>query len=42
MQFLKDYWLWILLPFVMVLGGLGILYWMSGGSSFSDFTYHVF
>jgi len=42
MQFLKEYWVWILVPFLLVIGGLTALYLMSGGSSFSDFTYNVF
>ena len=41
-KFFKEYWLWILIPFVLVIGGLGVLYFMSSGSTFSDFTYNVF
>jgi len=42
MAFLKEYWLWIVIPFVVAIGGLTVLYLLSGGGSFSDFTYNVF
>ena len=42
-EFIKEYWLWILLPFVLVVGGIGVLILLSGSSGdFSDFTYNVF
>ena len=40
--FLSEYWLWILVPFVLVIGGLLLLYVLSGGDSVSPFQYNVF
>jgi len=41
--FLKEYWLWILIPFVVVLGGLALLYfWAGGDQGSSPFQYNVF
>ena len=42
MEFLKEYWLWILIPFVVVIGGLIVLVLVSGGSTASEFVYPVF
>jgi hypothetical protein len=42
-DFLKENWLWILLPFVIVLGGLLLLMWTgSGEESVAPFQYNVF
>lgn len=41
-DFFKDYWLWILVPFLVVIGGIVALYWMSGSDSVSPFQYNVF
>jgi hypothetical protein len=41
LDFLKDYWLWILVPFVLVLGGLGLLV-VLGGEGLGQFSYNIF
>lgn len=41
-DFLKEYWLWIVVPFVVVVGGILVLFWMSGGDHASPFVYNVF
>ena len=41
-DFLAEFWLWIVIPFVLVIGGLVVLYLMSGGDSSSPFVYNVF
>jgi hypothetical protein len=42
-DFFKEFWLWILIPFVLVIGGLLALYLMAGGSDASSpFVYNVF
>ena len=41
-KFFREYWLWILLPFVIVFGGLAALYFLAGGESTNDFVYPVF
>jgi len=41
-EFIKEYWLWILVPFVVVIGGIVALYMMSDGDSVSPFQYNVF
>ena len=40
--FLREYWLWILIPFAIVLGGLALLVFLSGGDGVSAFQYNVF
>ncbi len=43
MQFLRENWLWFVLPFVVVLAGIAILLWMSTGEeSAAQFQYNVF
>ena len=42
MEFLREYWAWILLPFVLVLGALAALYVTSAGGSAPDFVYIPF
>jgi hypothetical protein len=42
-DFLAEFWLWIVIPFALVLGGLAFLYfWSGGGEGSSPFTYNVF
>ncbi|MEX1024957.1 MAG: hypothetical protein WD226_07755 [Planctomycetota bacterium] len=41
-QFFQEFWLWILVPFVVVLGGLGVLMLMVGEGSLNDFVYSIF
>jgi hypothetical protein len=41
-EFLKEYWLWIVIPFVLVLGGLALLVWLWGGQEASPFTYQIY
>ena len=40
--FIKEFWLWILIPFVLVIGGLIVLYLLTGGEEASPFQYNVF
>ena len=40
--FLKESWLWILIPFVLVIGGLFALYLLTGGEEASPFQYNVY
>ena len=42
MDFIKEFWLWMLIPFVLVLAGLGILFLATSGGDGSPFTYDVF
>ena len=40
--FLKEYWLWILVPFLIVVGGIGLLWFVGAGASDAgDFIYNV-
>ena len=41
-EFIKEYWLWILIPFLLVTLAVTGIWVMSGGENFSDFTYNVF
>ena len=41
-DFFKEYWLWIVLPFALVLGGLAVLYFMANDGGTNDFIYNVF
>jgi len=42
-EFFAEFWLWIVIPFVLVLGGLLFLYfWAGAGDGTSPFTYNVF
>lgn len=43
-NFLQEYWLWILIPFLLVLGGLAVLVFaLNGeGEGNGDFVYNVF
>jgi len=40
-DFLEEYWLWILIPFVVV-GGIAALLLVSGGGGASMFDYNIF
>jgi hypothetical protein len=41
--FLKEYWLWIVIPFVVVVGGLMLLFFlMSGDEGASPFVYNIY
>ena len=40
-NFLKEYWLWILIPFVVVIGALIALYFLAGGDAVSPFQYKI-
>lgn len=43
MNFLKEYWLWILVPMLLILAALAVLLLMAGGDdSASPFQYNVF
>ena len=42
-SFLKEYWLWIVIPFVLAIGGILALYFlMSGEEGASPFTYTIY
>jgi hypothetical protein len=42
-NFLKEYWAWIVVPFVLVIGGLLVLFWVLGsGDGQNPFVYNVF
>ena len=43
MNFLREYWAWITLPFVIVMGILVLFLWMSAGNDQpGGFVYHLF
>ena len=42
MAFLKEYWLWIVVPFVLVIGGLFLFVTMMDSDPVSPFQYNVF
>lgn len=43
-NFLKEYWLWILIPFLLVVGGLAVLTFAlgDGDGGGGDFVYPMF
>ena len=41
-DFFKEYWLWILVPFAVVLGAIAVLYFLADGSGSGDFVYNIF
>jgi len=42
-KFLKEYALWILIPFVLVLGLVAFMaFWDTGSDSVTPFTYEIF
>ena len=41
--FLKEYWLWIVVPFALVIGGLAIACWfMMSDEGASPFVYNIY
>ena len=41
-DFLAEYWLWMAVPFLLVVGGLVFLYfWADAGDSTSPFVYDI-
>ena len=42
LAFLRENWLWMLLPFALVLLGVGILFYLAAGGESSPFTYDVY
>jgi hypothetical protein len=40
-EFLREYWPWIVVPFVLVVGGLLLLAWLWAGEDASPFVYNV-
>ena len=41
-DFLAEFWLWILIPAVLIGAGVVFLLYLSGGDSSSPFVYNVF
>ena len=41
-EFLKEYWLWIVVPIVLVLGALALVFFLSADDGASPFQYNVF
>lgn len=42
-NFLRENWLWIVTPLVLVLGGLAFMVWFMGGDDTSaPFIYNIF
>jgi hypothetical protein len=41
-EFLQEFWLWIAVPFLLVIGALVVLYFMSTGDGPTPFVYNVF
>jgi hypothetical protein len=42
MGFLKEYWLWIVVPFVLVIGAILVFMLMTESDPVSPFQYNVF
>jgi hypothetical protein len=43
MNFLREYWLWIVIPFGIVIGAILLfLWWGNGSDAVSEFQYSVF
>jgi hypothetical protein len=40
-DFLKEYWLWIAVPFVLVIGGLFLAWFLMSDDSASPFVYNI-
>ena len=40
-SFLKEYWPWIVIPFVLVVGGLTLLYFLMDDGGASPFVYNI-
>ena len=41
-EFLKEYWLWIVIPFVLVVGGLALAWLMMGDEGATPFVYNIY
>lgn len=41
-DFLKEFWLWILIPFVLMVGVLLAVLFFAGGEGSNPFKYNVF
>ncbi len=41
-EFLQEFWLWITVPFLLVVVGLFLLWFVSKGDGPTPFTYNVF
>ena len=42
-NFLREFWLWIVIPFALVIAGLLALWWIAGsGDGASPFQYNIF
>ncbi len=41
-NFLREFWLWIVIPFALVIGLLILLFALSGGDGSSPFVYNIF
>ncbi|MEW6071442.1 MAG: hypothetical protein AB1726_02460 [Planctomycetota bacterium] len=41
-SFLKEFWPWILVPFLAVLALLVVAWWLGGGEGTSPFVYNFF
>ena len=39
--FLKEYWLWIVVPFALVLGGLALAWFLMSDEGASPFVYNI-
>jgi len=42
MGFLKEYWLWIVVPFVLVIGAILLFLFLTESDPVSPFQYNVF
>ena len=40
--FLKEYWLWILIPFVLVAGAIAVALLMMSNDGSSPFVYNIY
>lgn len=41
-KFFREYWLWIVVPFVIVIGAVGALVLTGGDETDTPFSYEVF
>ena len=41
-DFLKEYWLWIVIPFVLVVGGLAIAWLMMSDEGATPLVYNIY
>jgi uncharacterized protein DUF5989 len=41
-EFIKEYWLWIVVPIALVVALIAVLVFLSGGESASPFQYNIF